>query len=133
MDHNFLFIAGQGVMEWETDQLIANLFRHRMITLPAAKGLPHIREVQRQVMKYTVNPALPQMRDHFLTKFKGRQKHIEHVIRLLTILWDVWQLHAVRGGPIREACLVYVPDLFAMQLNFLALFKLGEQKGSQKI
>src|SRR6266508_709238 len=84
-------------------------------------------------MENAINSSFTQVSNQFLSQLKIWQKQIKHVIRLLTMIRNTRQLHIMFTCPILEACIIDFPYLFAMQLNFLALFELGKQKRGENI
>ncbi len=72
VDYLFLLAAGEGVMERQPDELVADAFGNRAVACFSTKVLPHVREMQRQIMEYAINSALTQISDQLLPELEIR-------------------------------------------------------------
>ena len=84
-----LLFTTQIIVEWQADQLIADPFGDWTITGLATKTDPHIRKVEWQVMENTVDPVLLQVGDQPIPELQIGHQHVEHMVRLLAILWHL--------------------------------------------
>ncbi len=66
VDHLLLLAAGEGVMERQPDELVADAFGNGAITRFSAKIPAHIGEVQGQIMEYTIKSMLAQISNQLL-------------------------------------------------------------------
>ena len=82
--------------------------------------------MQWQIVENAINSTFPQIGDQFLPQLEIWQKHIEHMIRLFAVHGDVRQLYIMCICPILQTRVIHFPDLFAVQLDFLALFELSK-------
>ena len=96
----FLLVTGQGVVEGQAHEAVADAFGHGQVAGSAAKALPHIRKMQRQVMEDAIDATFTQVGNEFLSQIQTGQQEIEHVIRLLTMRGDVRQAHLMRSCPV---------------------------------
>src|SRR5690606_30418916 len=124
VQHLLLIARGQPIVERQTHKLIGYFFSDRAIANLAAERMSHVGEMQRQIMKDTVNATLAQIHDEFLAQIEVRHEQVEHVIGLFTMLRYDGQTHIVRIRPIFQPGVVHLPHALAVGLYLFTLFKL---------
>jgi len=131
-DH-FQVTVTQIVKHWQAQQLVTDLLGHRAIARFSTEFDTHLRKMKRKVVKDSLDIGFLECVDQFLPFVQIRQKHIEHVIRLITVSRNYGQTAPLRFCPGLQFLVIELPNMLATRLNFFPVFKLGVEEGSQNI
>jgi hypothetical protein len=86
--NRILILLGKSVVERQPYESIADVFRYRAPPLFSTEPLSHGAQMERNVVKHTVDSLRFQVRNESLSFLNTRHQEIEHVIRLITTVGD---------------------------------------------
>lgn len=126
IDHLLLLITIERVKEWQSHQPVADIFCHRAVARLSAVLEPHIRKVERQIMKNAQDTVFLEVLDKAGTRVQVGQQHVKHVIRLLNVVWNHGQGRAYPGCPAAQRVLISLPDCTPAILDCNTLLELRQ-------
>ena len=85
VDHAVLLVAGHSREEGQAQDAVAYRFGYGALAVSPPEPATHGRQVQRKVVEYGKDIAVPEMRDQGLPCLQGRHEKVEHVTRMHAI------------------------------------------------
>ena len=129
----FLIGFGEVIVKWKSKEAVADIFGDGAIPSFSSEALSHAGEVQRQIMKDTVDPMNFQMRDQFLLMFCRRHQKIEHVVGLLAVRRHRWETEVAFAREALKMLEITIPDALTLALNDVVGFELSIEKCGQHV
>ena len=133
LDYPLLISLAEAIVKRQPDQAVAHFLGHGTIPRSAAELTPHLRSVQRHVVKDARNVPGLEVRDESLPRFQIRQQQVKQVVGLLAMSGHDRQATLVRLRPWRQPAGLAFPNLAPPLLNLVRNLQVRAQERRQQI